>query len=384
MNDLDQNLHGYVPFPQQSRYPGPDDIINDEPDLQETQNTRQEPPPDVLEHLYTQNHQQTNHETNFDAEVTNERKKDDKLKLAKPEPFDGKKENYPTFRRSFTAYIRNYQNQYSHVSAILFVLSYMTKGFAGEWANAKYDEYEDQAEYPTYKTFLSEIDATFRDQEGIEQKARRELDTLAQGTMPAEEFFTKFEHLMRKAKYHERQHKSILVDRLEQNVNWSIIDAIYMGTRPFTYQGWKEKILELDGLKRRRDEQKNRWRQRRPEGGQAERKQGNATSQRPSWRPSNTEPQVPIRKDGTGTTYGGAGLPMDIDRTNARRKGLCFKCGKPGLIKDCPNHNERPRQAEVRATSNDTESKLAAMMDQLECYRKEIAALKAEKEKKDF
>ena len=75
---------------------------------------------------------------------------------------------------------------------------------------------------------------------------------------------------------------------------------------------------------------------------------------------------------------------MDIDRTNARRKGLCFKCGKPGLMKDCPNHDERPRQTEVRATSNDTESKLAAMMDQLECYRKEIAALKAEKEKKDF
>ncbi|KAI0690624.1 hypothetical protein BC835DRAFT_1216317, partial [Cytidiella melzeri] len=40
-------------------------------------------------------------------------------------------------------------------------------------------------------------------------------------------------------------------------------------------------------------------------------------------------------KDATGLVFGGQGQPMDIDV--ARRRGLCFKCHKPGhLGRNCP------------------------------------------------
>lgn len=46
------------------------------------------------------------------------------------------------------------------------------------------------------------------------------------------------------------------------------------------------------------------------------------------------------RKDGTGTTFGGAGKAMDIDE--ACRKRLCFHCGGEGHIaRDCPNKDRK-------------------------------------------
>lgn len=41
------------------------------------------------------------------------------------------------------------------------------------------------------------------------------------------------------------------------------------------------------------------------------------------------------RRDGTGTTFGGTGRPMDLDA--ARRLRQCFNCGEQGHIsRNCP------------------------------------------------
>ena len=45
------------------------------------------------------------------------------------------------------------------------------------------------------------------------------------------------------------------------------------------------------------------------------------------------------RRDATGVTFGGTGQPMEV--SEARQKGLCFKCGMKGHIaKFCPNCNK--------------------------------------------
>ena len=51
---------------------------------------------------------------------------------------------------------------------------------------------------------------------------------------------------------------------------------------------------------------------------------------------------VPPTRTGTGVTYGGQGMKMDIDKVKA--EGRCFKCGKPGHIsRNCPNQKVQVR-----------------------------------------
>ncbi len=53
-------------------------------------------------------------------------------------------------------------------------------------------------------------------------------------------------------------------------------------------------------------------------------------------------------RDSTGkwTTFGGQGRPMDVDRLEHLKKGLCFNCDERGhLSRDCP----KPRKVKVCA-----------------------------------
>jgi hypothetical protein len=49
------------------------------------------------------------------------------------------------------------------------------------------------------------------------------------------------------------------------------------------------------------------------------------------------------RVDGGGTTYGGRGQPMDLDRSRQRARdgNLWYRCHQPGhLACDCKNHTQ--------------------------------------------
>ena len=80
---------------------------------------------------------------------------------------------------------------------------------------------------------------------------------------------------------------------------------------------------------------------------------------------------VPEKTTGTGTTYGGAGKPMDIDAIRAKAK--CFGCGEIGHFKrDCPTKRPKNKAEALRrfnfywdhvATEEKSDSKIEEVKD---------------------
>ena len=98
-------------------------------------------------------------------------------------------------------------------------------------------------------------------------------------------------------------------------------------------------ILAIDGLQRRQANQKK------------------AQGQFPPYRPNvarKPEATVPQVKTGTGITYGGSGLKMDVDK--AKVEGRCFSCGEAGHIsRNCPKKKVRVRVTTQEEQENQTE-----------------------------
>jgi Zinc knuckle/Retrotransposon gag protein len=151
--------------------------------------------------------------------------------------------------------------------------------------------------------------------------AENQLAQMRQSTRTAEEYFQEFDQLVRTAGY-QQNHDDVLVKYLHEQVKTSIIDKVYSsGQLPTSYQEWRAAIINIDGLERRRAEQKKAWSMQHPQ-------------KLPS--PGSYPKTTTEKRTGTGVTYTGQGQKMDVDQ--AKAKGLCFRCGKPGhMARNCPD-----------------------------------------------
>jgi hypothetical protein len=276
-----------------------------------------------------------------------------KTHLKKPEVFNGNKADFEDWWEDVEMYIADRRSDLDDKEdKICFVLSYMNGPNLKLWKRnfvktykKEYDEEDDDdvAFYYdiTFKKFIRLLKERFTD---VNQKmmAQAKLEALKQGLDSAEDFFNVFESLVTEADYDLDDEYTIRL--VKKSVNEKIIDRIYEAEElPEDYAAWRKKIIRFDTqMKVRNEEKKNMglWRPKEAPGPSKPQAQNQAAPAAPP-KQSNISGD---RKDSTGTTFGGRGKPMDLDK--AKSEGLCFRCGTKGHIsRNCPT---RSKEYQVR------------------------------------
>lgn len=248
----------------------------------------------------------------------------------KPEPFDGT--NYKDFIRTVHIYLSAYASSYALSShKILFVLSLMRRGLAGEWAQNYADSKMIEGALvinDTWTTFVKALDSTFGDPNEA-MHAQVTLQKLKQNGAKAEEFFAQFDVHRCKAGYGRGDYDDFLIRLLEMALDSSIVQNILsMSDCPVTYDAWKEAAIRFDNQRQHLQEVMQSRQQ--PMARRLPHAPPCATyappPAAPQFRPPPGPPPVTDRRDPTGTTFGGQGQPMEITMDRARRNNLCYLC----------------------------------------------------------
>jgi hypothetical protein len=259
-----------------------------------------------------------------------------KRHIQKPANFIDPKD-WDKFRRQEFLYYEEYEDDFvDDASRIRFNLSFFTEGLPEKFTANYLDRRMNQA-VPTWGSFgdfQRECNAAFQDT-NKKTNAENQLMLLKQGSKTAEEFFQELDQLKFTAGYTDRHHEDVLVKLLHDAIKNTTIDHIYtQSPLPASYQTWKTQILAIDGLQRRRAEQKK--------------SQAHFTINKPAQH-FVKRPDAPVTqtKTGTGTVYGGQGQKMDLDK--AKAEGLCFRCGGKGhMSRNCPTKGTQVRAVVIK------------------------------------
>jgi hypothetical protein len=259
-----------------------------------------------------------------------------KRHIQKPEPFTDVKD-WDKFKRQEFLYYEEYEEDFADDSSrIRFNLSFFTGGLPAKFMANFLDQHMNQVitTWGMYSDFRRECNAAFQDT-NKKTNAENQLMLLKQGGKTAEEFFQEFDQLAFTAGYTDTYHDDVLVKLLHDAIRNTTIDHIYTQyPLPADYQAWKTQILAIDGLQRRRAEQKK--------------SQAHFTINKPAQH-FVRKPDAPVTqtKTGTGTVYGGQGQKMDLDK--AKAEGLCFRCGGKGhMSRNCQTKGTQVRAVVIK------------------------------------
>ncbi|KAK7468383.1 hypothetical protein VKT23_002899 [Stygiomarasmius scandens] len=286
-----------------------------------------------LEHLFADFHPQMN-ETENPLENTLNSQWDQPMGevvyAREPPEFDGKKDDYKNFKRLAQNYAKAYAKYFNTKEEYnRWLISYFTKGEAAKYA--KIIEDNGWIEKLTTEEIWKKLDAHFYDHRSV-HKAAEALEITRQGKTDIQEYLEWFEEKCELAGYvwHKKKKDGTFdgkdpnhIRLLDKNLRSRIVDIIHSNEEvPVNYIPYREKALNIGiNLENREDMKKM--------GGYYRR-----------WVDSKDKGSKGLMSGGTSSMVVGrpgvSVVVMRINRTTARTKGLCYKCGmKWGEGKDC-------------------------------------------------
>ncbi|KAK0243611.1 hypothetical protein EDD85DRAFT_944929 [Armillaria nabsnona] len=278
--------------------------------------------------------------------------------LREVQPFKGESGDIRCFFSQCEMHFSLYNNYLRHhPHKVVFCISHF-EGDAQEWWNTIAEnmgrDANDEQLFPSYTDFKAWTKARFwQDADARLKKAawqRLRQSDFKDGDL----FFQKFEQLAAEAGV--AGDELMMLDQIEKAARATSKTAIFTAASaiPTDYPQWKARLLQLD----------YNYRISRTSPGDRQPARNDTRPQQKNNVPRGNTTYTPQHKTGTGTTYGGQGQPMDIDRM--RKEGRCFRCGKKGHMK--PDCKEPDPKARVQAVTTEptTESKVEEVKDEAE------------------
>jgi hypothetical protein len=162
-----------------------------------------------------------------------------KTSIAKPEKYSGKKKDLKGFLRAVHINLMECHEINTNKKKVLFTLSFMTEGKAGDWAEDMLDvflESEEKAganpnEIWNFKEFKTQLQKKFEDV-AEQKKARSDLDSMRQGKETVQDYLDKFDRLAHIANF---DNDCMWISLAESCINTPLLEKLYrMETVPVT------------------------------------------------------------------------------------------------------------------------------------------------------